>query len=110
MERRTIETLIAELKRLKVREAEIISELEETVGQQRASHSEGANTTGRLSIGDRVRITNRVRRPANWTNEATWEEEKERRATVTKVTPDQVHIVTDNGVKTWRAPNNLKKC
>jgi hypothetical protein len=25
------------------------------------------------------------------------------------VTPSQIHFITDNGVKTWRAPNNVKK-
>jgi hypothetical protein len=56
--------------------------------------------------GDRVRITNRVRRPA--TAGVSWTEERERLATVTRIIPDQVHIRTDNGTKTWRAHNNLE--
>ena len=110
MEDETIDTLIAELKRLKVREANIITQLEAATNRRRNRDDSGRVTATGLSKGDRVRITNRVRKPATWNNEVNWEEDKERRATVTGVTPDQVHIITDNGVKTWRAPNNLKKC
>lgn len=113
-----IDTLIAELKSLKIREADIIAQLETAAAEQRRGQRRETNTdtrvvvsgTNALARGDRVRITNRVRKPATWNNDIRWEEDKERSATVTKVTPDQVHIVTDNGVRTWRAPNNLKKC
>jgi len=58
--------------------------------------------------GDRVYITNRVRRPSswlkNWTNDTA---ENEKRATVTHKIRDRVWLVTDNGTKTWRAPHNL---
>ena len=37
------------------------------------------------------------------------EEKKERQGTVTRVTAEQIHIVTDNGTRTWRAPQNLRK-
>lgn len=59
--------------------------------------------------GDRVRIKNRVRKPATWPGEVQWNEERERIATVTKIIAEQVHFVTDNGTHTWRAQNNLQK-
>ncbi len=55
-------------------------------------------------------INNKIKRPANWL--ARWDErdiENERRATVTHIVRDQVWIITDNGTKTWRAPNNLER-
>jgi hypothetical protein len=56
--------------------------------------------------GDRVCVLNRMNMPANWdTNARKWKEEK--RATVTEILIKgpviQIHIETDNNVKTWRA-------
>ena len=115
-----IEDLIEELKELRLRETAIIRQIKAanelrthnardttTTGQQGTSGNEEATTRSIIHAGDRVRITNKIRRPATAT--ATWTEQRERIATVTRVTADQVHIVTDNGTRTWRAPNNLKK-
>jgi hypothetical protein len=106
-EERSIDELIAELQELKIREAEIVTALER------------ANRTARVRIPEVVEghrqeghaqvpygFTNRVRRPA--TARVSWTEEREQLATVTRIVPDQVHIRTDNGTKTWRAPNNLE--
>jgi hypothetical protein len=62
--------------------------------------------------GDRVWINNQVKKPSSWDNSVAWEET--RYATVTEVDIKdkgrviQVHFQTDNGVNTWRAPNNLR--
>lgn len=121
MEDRNIEELIEELHELKIREAELTVRIERarlarteraTVGALESSdnsHSQlgGPFFTNGFRPGDRVRVTNKVRKPA--TAGSAWTEARERLATVTKVIPDQVHILTDNGTKTWRAPNNLKR-
>jgi hypothetical protein len=60
---------------------------------------------------DRIWIKNTVRKPASWNNNIEWNGNKARSATVTKVLIKgpvvQVHFITDNGVSTWRAPNNV---
>ena len=100
---------------MKIRENDIIDRLARV---NRAQVNAGNDTpsnrvaprvpaaTNSFKRGDRVRITNKVRKPA--TAGANWSENRERLATVTRVIPDQVHILTDNGTRTWRAPNNLQ--
>ena len=67
------------------------------------------NTTG-FNRGDRVRVTNSVRKPTNWPSNLEWDARLARKATVTYATtlPERVYFVTDNGVETWRIPTNLK--
>ena len=104
---RNIESLINELKSLRVRVSQVESQLQEIRAQEETAV---AAPTSVLARGDRVRITNKVKRPASWL--ARWDErdiENERRATVTHRVRDQVWIITDNGTKTWRAPNNLER-
>jgi ABC-type phosphate transport system auxiliary subunit len=60
------------------------------------------------SCGDRMRIkNNELCRPTDWNNTIIWVEE--RRATVTRVVEGQIHFITLNGVRTWRAPNNMRR-
>ena len=57
--------------------------------------------------GDRIRIKNKAKKPVTWTSQVDcWTAEKERKATVTRVMPMQIHFITNNRVETWRAPNN----
>lgn len=81
MEEKQIGDLIEELKALKLRESVVISQLE-AANRRRSTHDTTATAEQEigLSPGDRVYVVNRVRKPA-----------------------------TDNGVRTWRAPNNLRK-
>jgi hypothetical protein len=113
MEDKTFKELIEELHNLRIQETVIIAQIEKA-NKQRTT---GARTAGihednravianGLKQGGRVRIKNKVGRLA--TAGPTWSESNERLATVTRVTTDQVHITTDNGTKTWRAPNNLQ--
>ena len=60
-----------------------------------------------IQKGDRLNIINKVNRPHNWTGE--WDQAKTQKATVTHFYRGQVHFVTDNGIRTWRAVNNLSK-
>ncbi len=122
MDKRTIDSLITELELLRLCVGRLESEANEReqltaneVNERRrqlAIDSERVTPIG-LVRGDRVRITNHIRRPAVWPSTVAWDEEtkkKERSATVTHIYKEQVHLVTDNGTKTWRAPNNLRKC
>lgn len=117
---RNIEELIEELRALRLRETAVIAEIEgaieartrRTTGTISNDNNIGATpqleaVVNGIRRGDRVRITNKVRKPA--TAAPTWTEQKEREATVTRVTPQQIHIVTDNGTRTWRGPNNLRR-
>jgi len=113
MEERRINELIEELKNLRVREAIVIAELEATNKKrvERDNKKKPATETNELTKGDRVYVSNRVRKPNNWSNSKeghVWTAEKERKAIVTRVTKDKIYIVTDNGVHTWRAPKNLE--
>lgn len=120
MEDESFEELIEELRELKIREADLtvkierakLARAERTNAAALGSNDnhtlpDGTFFTNGFRQGDRVRITNKVRKPA--TAGPAWSEARERLAVVTKVIPDQVHILTDNGTKTWRAPNNLKR-
>jgi hypothetical protein len=65
-----------------------------------------------MKKGDRVRITNRIRRPAVWPSTTARDDEikeRERRAAVTGFAKGHVHITTNNGTKTSRAPSNVQK-
>ncbi len=53
-----------------------------------------------LQSGDRVRIINKVKRPAQTKADWTWG--KERLATIRHLEGDRVVLTTDNGTKTWR--------
>jgi hypothetical protein len=62
-----------------------------------------------FGVGDRVQILNQFKKPAVWDNSRRWSEAEAKVATVTKVRAGQIFFLTDNGVSTWRAPNNLKR-
>lgn len=107
-----IDSLTQELQNLHLR----IEQIERTIAAQTASQrgriESAANERHEINgiaVGDRVRVKNKVKKPATWISETPWSANKERIATVTRVTPLQIHFVTDNGTRTWRAPNNLEK-
>jgi hypothetical protein len=111
MKGRSFEELIEELKRLRIRQTAVLAEIREVV--EEANEADQDNNDINLvairhgfNVGDRVRITNKIRKPA--TAGTSWNENRERLATVSRITVDQVHIITDNGTRTWRAPNNLR--
>lgn len=111
VEDRSIEILTNELRALKVRVSQVENQLREALQEQQVEEEATiAPPNTPFARGDRVRIINKIKRPANWL--ARWDErdiENEQRATVTHRVRDQVWIVTDNGTKTWRAPNNLER-
>jgi len=112
MEGREIQRLINELKALHIKEAEVLHQLEAAASDRsrRDQKGEGRDRNqekGTFVTGQRVYITNNIRRPINCP--AHWQIQKERFATVIKQANNKVFIRTDNGVETWRAPKNLTK-
>ena len=101
----SIDTLIEELKRLQVRETDLLGQLESAY-RRRDGASTPRRRTGRHQVGDRVHVTNRIRRPVF--APASWTGFKERHATVTSVDGERVFFKTDNGTNTWRAAKNLR--
>ena len=130
MERKkTIQELTRALQQLKLQEADLTTQLVEAVGEERdrrrgkeelAQHraQEAPVVAGEeraihgFSKGDRIRIINTLRKPASWDNSLEWHEGTAKNATVTDILIKgrvvQVHFVTDNGVSTWRSPNNVR--
>jgi hypothetical protein len=123
MEReRPIQELISALRTLRLQEAELTSQLEEAVTRREregnaartapiAAREEKRNNSRGFPKGDRIWIKNKLHKPANWNNDFEWIEKEGKSATVTEVLTkgpnEQVHFVTDKGVRTWRAPNNV---
>ena len=97
-----IEDLLRQIRDLTLRVARLEQE------KTNAEHSTNDNRS-ELIVGDRIRITNRIRRPVNWPADKPWTEAKERSAVVTSVTTDRVYFTTDNGTLSWRQPQNIKK-
>jgi hypothetical protein len=97
-----VEDLIRELKELKLRVARLESDSNANTKTTSAPDST-------LSVGDRVRIKNKTKKPQHWPANKEWTDSKERTATVTKTTPTKIYFTTDNGTQTWRAPHNLQK-
>ena len=99
-----IDSLVAELSNLRVR----VAQLEQAAATDPRSQRDTEDTEEPFQSGDRVRIKNKVRRPATWNTSIPWDQQAAQRATVTHNYKGQVHFTTDNGVSTWRARNNLQ--
>jgi hypothetical protein len=109
MERKKLHDLINELKHLHLREAELITLIDEAAANAGQSVTSGATVDHEVfEEGDRVRVKNQVKKPANWGSDV-WNHRQARLATVTFATTERVYFVTDNGVTTWRAPHNLQR-
>ena len=110
MEDRRIDDLIAELNRLRiVRVAQLEARQDIVVIDEEVDDVNDNVIVGPVKEGDRIRITNRVKKPATWTGPGVWDKEREKVATMTQVTRNQIHFVTDNGTQTWQAPNNVER-
>lgn len=107
--------IIAELKSLKLQQERVLTRLEnhaQRLAEASLPIAEAVPTTNSrdvpLEIGDRIIITNGVRRPSRWIRP--WDARQERHATITRIGTDgRVFFTTDNGVKTWRSPANVKR-
>ena len=107
----TIEELTTKLREIRLQEAEITAQLEAAVREHAPPPVRNTTNAYPFAVGDRVRIKNKIRKPADWENQTTWSETEARTARVTNILRRgdtiQIHFITDNGVNTWGAPNNL---
>jgi hypothetical protein len=111
-----IEQLTAQLRDVTLRLAQLEAaagrENNESSAETAAAPSSLLRTTVASPIiqkGDRVNIINTVNKPRNWNNNLKWDQQKAQKATITHFYRGQIHFITDNGVRTWRAVNNLTK-
>jgi hypothetical protein len=105
-DRRSMDDLIGQLRALQVR----VAQLETAAPEPRTDSAPPVRAAApRFKRGDRVFIKNKVKKPATWSNAVAWNDDNAKTATVSHIYKGQVHFVTDNGVKTWRAVNNLER-
>ena len=95
-----LDEIIRELEGLRIRREQLLTRFTE-VRERR----EDRRIDAPLIVGDRVRITNRVRRPDGWPPAP--RDGTDQVGTVTRVTSTRVYITTDTGIHTWRAPTNV---
>ena len=103
-----IEQLTKELNELDLKREAIVSELDlrrdaivsriERLREEKVSSVREAGGTrtflhvNGIQRGDRVRIKNKVKKPASWPSTRLWREDEYRSAIVTKATPEQIFI------------------
>jgi hypothetical protein len=109
MEDSRIDDLIEQVQALTLQVASLEKELRRRNGTSPTPSVVESVVRSEFAEGDRVRILNVVKKPATWDNAKRWSEAQAKTATVTKVRAGQIFFRTDNGVSTWRAPNNLRK-
>ena len=98
-----LDQIIRELEGLRIRRERLLTRFTEV--QEQRQRNEGVDAP--LIVGDRVRITNRVRRPNGWPPAP--RDGVDQVGTVTRVTITRVYITTDTGIPTWRAPTNVTR-
>jgi outer membrane murein-binding lipoprotein Lpp len=106
MKTEDIDQLTTELRDLKIRVAQLEAAITDRETDERSASTAAAAVFQR---GDRVKVKNKLKKPATWPVTAKWDQEAAQLATVTHNYKNQVHFITDNGVKTWRAHNNLAR-
>jgi hypothetical protein len=106
--------LTAQLRQVSIR----LAQLEAAAGHEDKGRSAGTAAAPSsaqkaaapiIKKDDRVHIANTVNKPQSWNANFEWDQVKAQKATVTHFYQGQVHFVTNNGVRTWRAVNNLTK-
>jgi hypothetical protein len=97
-----LDEIIRELEGLRLRREQLLTRFT-AVRERRGNQA----TEAPLVVGDRVRITNRVRRPNGWPPAPT--DGTDQVGTVTRVTSTRVYVTTDTGINTWRAPTNVER-
>ena len=112
MEDSRIDDIIAELRSLRLQVARLESELSDERNRPTPPTGPPARLASEdhgYAVGDRVYILNKIKKPATWVSSVAWSEAEAKKATITAVRTRQIFFTTDNGVETWRAPNNLRK-
>ena len=119
----SIENITRRLRAVRLQEAFLEAQLERAIEEKRKKDAptpqppaprqqeQERNTSNTFVKGDRIYIKNKLNKPATWDNNTKWIEAEGKTATVTEVIQKgpikQVHFITDNGVHTWRAVNNI---
>ena len=98
----SVDELIQQLERLRVRESNILQKLVSARARETRARQLGTEA-GVFRVGSRVEITNRINTSFGRTLTA-----DDRRAVVTRVTTARVYFRTVNGNNTWRARHNLR--
>ncbi len=102
-----IQDIIKKIKALDIEESDRKKKREKLLEDLESVATGGAPTPRReLQIGDRVKITSKVNRPAR--ADTQWNRAKERRATIRRVEDDRVFLDKDNGTKTWRLKKHFQ--
>jgi hypothetical protein len=112
-----ISNLFQELKLVRIQEAHILNRLEVAHARNANTHRERADSNtdasntepAPFSIGDRIYVTNQVRKPRNWNDRIVWNIQSARRGVVTSIEPGRVYYTNEAGTSTWRAPGNLRR-
>ena len=102
-----IDSLLRQLQALIVEESSLISEIQ-TENRRRHAQQNPAPTAP-VTVGSRVRITNNVNRPTNWTG--VWNAHIARQSTFARVVSirgGRIYVRTETGFLTWRIAANLR--
>lgn len=105
----SVEDLIGLLQSLQVRQAHVVQELASRSGVGPSPHrvlddqppSRPAKNPNVFAVGDRVRITNRIRRPLGPPVTT-----KDYVGVISRITPQRLVITCDSGFTIYRSPNN----
>ena len=124
MEECSIEKITRRLRAVQLQQAFLEAQLEQAIEEKRnrtaptptvvpTPRQQEHQERGDVFVkGDRIYIKNKLNKPATWDNHTKWIEAEGKTATVTEVIQKgptkQVHFITDNGVHTWRAVNNIR--
>jgi len=100
MSREDIDELLERLRRVRIQEEDLIERI--VAARARETETTSGTQARSFKIGDRVKITNRIKYFGRAQNAG------DENGTVTKITAKRVHILTDNGILTNRDPKNLR--
>ena len=113
-----IAALTAEIEELRIRVTQVEravgptpEELDRRARKAAEDYERSARTAAATTYrtGDRIRIKRNLKLPSDWDSTVEWVQEQAQLATVTRVTKKRVWFVTDNGISTWRAINNIQR-
>lgn len=106
----SIESIITELQALQIKQDTLIKRLKAISSTTKTTETEPDTKPSHIGFthGDRVEIINRINKYLGKIVSP-----KDRSGTVTHLSQTtrglKIHLLTDNGIKTWRYPKNLRK-
>jgi hypothetical protein len=105
----TVDTLLEQLKELRIREDKVLERIHQARAQERQTQ-EGSERyeTRTYEHGDRVRIQNAISKPFTRRANA-GDRDSTVQYTLTNNDQTKVFIRTDNGFNTWRLEKNLRR-